>query len=277
MLKNQRQNLVMENEFHIKEERVKAQQSSGTVKKEPISSTSVKKEPISSAPVKKEPISSASVKKEPISSASGKKESSSASGKKESSSSSVGKKDGVTVKKEPVSSTSTAVSGRKDGSSAGVEIPGKKNGEKGSKERNLGKGKTTVREEVTTAQHPCWDVAPSDPSSTPQPVSGTTTPSSTASATAGGKQGSTHNGPASSASPKTGQRRQMPAESPDPVAEKGKQGPSSLFAVTPPLLDAKRRKLEESKVCDSPHLPAWRLIAACHDMEKGTLHHFTHS
>lgn len=28
MLKNQRQNLIMENEFHIKEERVKAQQSS---------------------------------------------------------------------------------------------------------------------------------------------------------------------------------------------------------------------------------------------------------
>lgn len=205
MLKNQRQNLVMENEFHIKEERVKAQQSSATVKKEPASGATVKKES-SSATVKKEPPSSATVKKE-------------------SSSSSTVKKDCVTGKKEQVSSTTTP--GRKDGSSASVEAPSKKNGEKAIKERNLGKGKTTVREEVTTTQHPCWDVAPSDPSSTSQPVSGTTTPSSTASAV--GKQGLVHNGPASGASPKTGQRRQVPAESPDPAAEKGKQAPP--FAV----------------------------------------------
>lgn len=159
MLKNQRQNLVMENEFHIKEERVKAQQSS--------------------------------VRTHEV------------------------------AKKEPSSKSNSESSAVKK----------KNNGEK-VKEINSGKDivrKTAVRDEVA-APPPTWDIAPSDPasSSTSQPVSGTTTPSSVVSG--GEKVGarlsspSVHNGPVGSgASPKSGQRR-LPVGSPDPSAEKGKSG-----------------------------------------------------
>lgn len=215
MLKNQRQNLVMESEFHIKEERVKAQQSSAKThdKDSAQAADSASKEDKSSTPattpkakaIKSEGTDLKSIPG-PTMTTTTAKEATKLSAKSKPSQE-------VTVKREGNSASSS--------SSSVDPVPAtKKNGEKTPKEKTSGKGKPAVREEATAI--PRRDIAPTDDatsSSTSQPVSGTTTPSSRH-----GSPLAVHNGPAASAggaSPKTGQRRQMQGASPDPAAEKG--------------------------------------------------------
>lgn len=200
MLKNQRQNLIMENEFHIKEERVKAQQSNAKThdKDAARAADSSSKEEKSSASTTTTPkakvVKSEGADSKSATTSTTTKETSKASNTPSTKSKQLAQ-DGAATKKEgsAASSASTAETGAK------------KNGDKAVKEKSSGK------EEATAI--PCWDVAPTDPdSSTPQPASGTSTPSSS-------KRGSppTQNGPAVG-SPKTGQRRQG---SPEPAPEKG--------------------------------------------------------
>lgn len=221
MLKNQRQNLVMENEFHIKEERVKAQQSSAktTHDKDSSHTDSAAGKDDKAAPASTPtPSKLKAIKTEPSDS------------KPMSITAKVSAGAGAGAAKSKLSATHEVVV-KKEGSSSTSEPATKKNGEK-AKEKNPGKDimvrKATVKEELNT---PCWDIAPTDPASTStsQPVSGTTTPSSTASGekAAVGRHGSpsVHNGPAAGigagASPRSGQRRQIKADSPDTATEKG--------------------------------------------------------
>ena len=215
MLKNQRQNLIMENEFHIKEERVKAQQSNAKThdKDAARSADSTSKEEKSSTPAttpKAKTVKSEGTESKSTTATTTTKEAGKVSATP-SAKSKLPLQEGASVKKEGSATSSS--------SSASTAEPGaKKNGDKALKEKSSGKGK---REEATAV--PCWDVAPTDPaSSTSQPVSGTSTPSSS-------KRGSppTQNGPAVG-SPKTGQRRQG---SPEPAPEKGMLRTSTFDGV----------------------------------------------
>lgn len=216
----------MENEFHIKEERVKAQQSTSAKThdkdkdkdKDPTDTTTGKEDKSSSsAPattkvkIKTEPGTDTKTNSTTPSSGSGKE----ASGKTSASvakSKSSSTHEVSSIKKEPLESASAATGGKK------VSTAGEKR-EKGAR-KSAGKDDSGA---------PCWDVAPpSETASIPpaQPVSGTSTPSS--SSTSGEKlvgrhsSPSVHNGPTGTGvgapSPK---RKQIKTESPDPGNERG--------------------------------------------------------
>ena len=202
----------MENEFHIKEERVKAQQSSAkTHDKDSSHNDSATKDDKSS--------STSSTKAKAKSEGEG---ATSTTATKE-----TAKAPSVTPK--PKASSHDVVV-KKEGS-VGLEHATKKNNGEKIKDKSMGKDvvrKTgTAKEDVST---PCWDIAPTHPAS--QPASGTTTPLSTLSGEKPGRHGSpsVHNGPAATTvatttptggSPKPAVRRSQ-ADSPDTSAERGK-------------------------------------------------------
>ena len=212
MLKNQRQNLVMENEFHIKEERVKAQQSNAKTHDKDADSTKS-----SSTTASSSTTTTTSAKPKKDSSGDSKNSSGTA---KESTKASTGATSSVKTK---TSSHEAIVKKEVSSSDSTTTTTAKKSAEKTKeKEKSCGKDtarKPAVKEEQTS---PCWDVAPHDPASasTPQSVSGNTTPCSSTSgekiAAAKHLSPAVHNGPA--ASPK---RRQVKADSPEQGSERG--------------------------------------------------------